>query len=72
MVADKTTARPQHSSCVDVDDERELRYWSEKFGVTREELVSAVRKVGPLLSELEMHFTGPGAGESRSGRKSKQ
>ena len=30
-----------------------LRYWSNKFGVTKEELAAAVERVGPIAKDVE-------------------
>jgi len=39
-----------------MDQEYEARYWSNKFGVSQDELRAAVAKVGPMVSDLERHF----------------
>ena len=31
----------------------ELRYWSNKFGVSQEELAAAVMRVGPMVRDVE-------------------
>jgi hypothetical protein len=31
----------------------ELRYWSEKFGVSKTRLMEAVEKVGPMVKDVE-------------------
>lgn len=41
----RAAATKQHSR-VNVSEEEEIRYWTEKFGVTEEELKKAVRTVG--------------------------
>jgi hypothetical protein len=37
---------PQDRSRVNLDQEYEVRYWSQQFGCTEDELREAVRKVG--------------------------
>lgn len=37
---------------IDVSEEYECRYWSEKFGVSPEELKRAVQKVGPMADDV--------------------
>jgi uncharacterized protein DUF3606 len=37
---------------IDVSQDYECRYWSEKFGVTPGELRSAVSRVGPMVSDV--------------------
>lgn len=36
----------QDRSRINIHQEHELRYWTQKFGVTRQELEAAVQKVG--------------------------
>ena len=31
----------------------ELRYWSNKFGVSKEELAAAVKRVGPIAKDVK-------------------
>ncbi len=38
---------------VNVDEAYELRYWTERFGVSAEALKAAVAKVGPMVSDVE-------------------
>ena len=38
---------------IDVNEDYELRDWSEKFGVSKEELAAAVKKVGPIAKDVE-------------------
>jgi hypothetical protein len=48
---DKT--RPQDAKRINVDEDYELRYWSEKYGVSADELRAAVRKVGVMVADVE-------------------
>jgi Protein of unknown function (DUF3606) len=41
---------------INIEQDHELRYWSEKFGVSREELQSAVAKAGPLVRNVREHL----------------
>jgi hypothetical protein len=34
----------------------EARYWSEKFGVSEEQLIRAFRQVGPFAGDVERHL----------------
>ena len=38
---------------VNVHEDYELTDWSEKFGVTPDELRAAVKKVGPMAADVE-------------------
>jgi hypothetical protein len=58
MADDKTKVRPQDSNRVNVNEDYELQYWSEKFGVSREQLKSAVQQVGPIASDVVTHLRG--------------
>ncbi len=53
---DKNKRRPQDSSRIDVSEDYELQYWSEKFGVTHEELKKAVAKVGVSADAVAAYF----------------
>lgn len=43
--ADRKRINPQ--------EDYEVRYWSEKFGVTHEELKDVVKRVGPMADDVE-------------------
>lgn len=47
---------PRDASQINVHEVWELDYWSKKFGVSRDELKSAVAKVGVAASAVEAHF----------------
>ena len=38
---------------IDVDQDHELSYWSEKLGVARDRLREVVAKTGPMLKNVE-------------------
>ena len=44
---------PRDPSRVDVMKRSELRYWRDKFRVDEDNLKEAVRKVGPLVRDVE-------------------
>jgi hypothetical protein len=49
----------QDRARIDVNEEHELRYWTEKFGVSADELRKAVEAVGVLsYSPSVGHFPG--------------
>jgi hypothetical protein len=37
---------------IDVDQEHEVRYWAGQFGVTPDEIRSAVRVAGPMVKDV--------------------
>lgn len=43
-------------SRINVEQDHELRYWSEKFGVSGDQLRSAVAKVGPMVKNVRDHL----------------
>jgi hypothetical protein len=45
---------------IDVSEDYELRNWSQKFGVTPEQLMDAVQKVGPMVADVAKHLGKPG------------
>ncbi len=50
---DKNKKGPQDASRVNVNEDYELQYWSERFNITRDELKKAVAEAGPSVSALE-------------------
>lgn len=50
---DKSKTGQQDRMRVNVDEAYELRYWTERFGVSAEALKAAVAKVGPMVSDVE-------------------
>ena len=52
MVDSPTKTRPQDAQRVNVNQEYELRYWTEKFGVSADRLRSAVERVGPMAEDV--------------------
>jgi hypothetical protein len=41
---------------INVNEEYELQYWSEKFGVSREELKAAVESAGTTAKAVEAYL----------------
>jgi hypothetical protein len=48
----------QDRTRINVNQEHELRYWREKFGVSEEELRTAVEKVGVMVEDVERELKG--------------
>jgi hypothetical protein len=44
---------PRDRSRIDVNESWELRYWSEKFGVSHDELKRVVGEVGDRVEDVE-------------------
>jgi hypothetical protein len=51
----KKTGRADDSR-INVNESYELQYWSEKFGVTRDELRAAVQAVGDRADKVEEYL----------------
>ena len=43
---------------INVNQDHELTYWSEKLGVSRDRLREAVAKAGPMLRNVERELRG--------------
>ena len=48
MADDHAKRGPQDRQRLSLSDDYEVRYWSQKWGVSKEELADAVRKAGPM------------------------
>jgi hypothetical protein len=47
---------------INVNEDYELKYWTEKLGVSKEELAAAVKRVGPMVRDVEVALRkAPGA-----------
>lgn len=56
MSDDTSNRGPQDRSRISMSEDYEVRYWTQKFGVSREELQRAVDAVGPSASAVEHHL----------------
>jgi hypothetical protein len=41
---------------INIEQDHEVKYWSEKFGVSRDQLKSAVAKVGAMVKNVRDHL----------------
>ena len=58
-MSDDTTLRsPQDRTRVAMGQEHEVRYWTERFGVSREDLQRAVDEVGNTAAAIERRLKG--------------
>ncbi|MCP3946158.1 DUF3606 domain-containing protein [Herbaspirillum sp.] len=44
---------PEDPTKVNINQEWELSYWSNKFGISKEKLKEAVEAVGPMVSKIK-------------------
>ena len=51
----KQTAKSDDAR-IDPDQDHELSYWSEKLGVSRDELRKAVQAAGPMVKDVQRHL----------------
>jgi hypothetical protein len=58
MADDKTKRAPQDEKLINLTEEYDVEYWTERFGVTRERLATAVRRVGNSALAVERYFRG--------------
>ncbi len=56
MPDNRTKTGPADDSRINVHQDYELQYWSQKFGVSPEELRQAVQKVGPMVKDVRRHL----------------
>ena len=53
-MSDDTSKRgPQDRNRISLSEDYEVKYWSEKFGVTQQQLRDAVKKVGNSAAAVE-------------------
>jgi Protein of unknown function (DUF3606) len=56
MTDDRTKKGVQDRTRINTSEDYELRYWSEKLGVTQDQLKAAVEKVGNSVSAVEQEL----------------
>lgn len=56
MADDKTARAPQDSSRIAMQEDYEVRYWTNRFGVSREKLQQAVDAVGHGADAVERYL----------------
>lgn len=55
---DKNKRGPQDRARINVNEDYELQYWTEKFGVSSEKLRQAVEKVGVSAEAVAQYLKG--------------
>jgi hypothetical protein len=53
MATDNMNARKEDKENINVHNPLELRYWSNKLGVTKESILEAVQEAGDSIDEVE-------------------
>ena len=57
MADNLQSAGPQDRSRINVNEEWELRYWTEELGVSKERLAELVKEVGPTVAAVRQRLT---------------
>lgn len=70
MPDDPTKRGPQDRARISLVEDYEVRYWTAKFGVGKEELAEAVHAVGHSVDKVTEYLLGKrrGAGERTGAR----
>lgn len=61
MADDASKRGPQDRSRINTNEDYEVRYWSQKFGVSPQQLKAAVRRVGNSAEAVERVLKASGA-----------
>ena len=56
MADDRKQTGRQDDERINPDQDHELKYWAEKFGVSRDELRKAVQAAGPMVKDVQRHI----------------
>jgi hypothetical protein len=56
MPDDPTKRGPQDRSRISLEEDYEVRYWTRRFGVSKEELAEAVGAVGHSVERVSEHL----------------
>ena len=56
MSDDKSQTGSPEEGRIDIRQIHEIDYWSTKLGVSRDILIDALRKVGPVVADVKRHL----------------
>lgn len=59
MADNKQDRGPQDRARISMEEDYEVRYWTEKFGVTRDQLAAAVEKAGSSAAAVAKELGKP-------------
>jgi hypothetical protein len=51
----KQTGRPDDQR-INVEQDHEVRYWADKFGVSQDEIRAAVKAAGPMVKDVRQRL----------------
>jgi hypothetical protein len=56
MTDDRTLRGSQDRQRINMSEDYEVRHWTKKWGISREQLAEAVSKVGPTATAVAKHL----------------
>jgi hypothetical protein len=56
MSEDTTKHGPRDRARINLDEDHEVRYWTQELGVTEEELRHAVHTAGVMIDDVRQHL----------------
>jgi hypothetical protein len=56
MPDDLTKTGRADDARINIHEDYEVRYWSQKLGVTHDQLKEAVRAAGPMVRDVKRHL----------------
>lgn len=56
MTDDKTIQAPHDANRINLNEDYEVRYWTERFGVAKEALSDAINTVGPNVKTVRAYL----------------
>lgn len=56
MPDDLSRRQPEDSKRINVEEDWELNYWSQKLGCTKDRLKEVVKKVGPMVNDVRIEL----------------
>ncbi|HEY0714612.1 MAG TPA: DUF3606 domain-containing protein [Polyangia bacterium] len=65
MSDDQANRGAQDRSRVNINQPHEVRYWSERFGCSEQELRDVVARVGPVVKDVEAALLGSAGSAAR-------
>lgn len=56
MADDLTKRGPPDGKRININEDWEVRDWVKHFGVTKQQLIDAVKAVGPMTADVKRHL----------------
>jgi hypothetical protein len=58
MADNPNKTAPQDAQRINMSQDHEVRYWTERFGVSRDKLQQSVDRAGPMVKDVERELSG--------------